>query len=234
MSKQQVPQFKIDNFTCPICGVYAHQIWQELLNEKYDPTIDITGLNKSLPSGLRKARPNSIYRKSGSLYISCCQHCSQTSLWLNEKLIYPAVSTISSPNEDMPEDIAKIYSEAASIYSLSPRSSAALLRLALQMLLKYLGEEGKNINKDIGNLVTKGLPEKVQQAADTIRYIGDQAVHPGTINFNDNNDIAKTLFEIMNWIVYYMITVPNSINNMYNTLPPSIKEQIDKRDHKNK
>ena len=77
MSKQQVPQFKIDNFTCPICGVYAHQIWQELLNEKYDPTIDITGLNKSLPSGLRKARPNSIYRKSASLYISCCQHCSK-------------------------------------------------------------------------------------------------------------------------------------------------------------
>lgn len=30
-----------------------------------------------------------------------------------------------------------------------------------------------------------------------------------------------------------MITVPNSINNMYNTLPSSIKEQIDKRDHKN-
>lgn len=31
-----------------------------------------------------------------------------------------------------------------------------------------------------------------------------------------------------------MITVPNSINNMYNTLSPSIKDQIDKRDHKNK
>lgn len=233
MNKQYIPQFKLDNFTCPICGVYAHQIWQEILHEKYDPTEDLTGLLKN-SSGLKKAQPIFISRRSGSVYISCCQHCKQTSLWLNEKLIYPSVSIIPSPNDDMPKDIAEIYNEAASIYSLSPRSSAALLRLALQMLLKHLGEKGANINNDIGNLVKKGLPEIVQQATDTIRYIGNQAVHPGTINFNDNDDTAKTLFEIMNWIVYYMITVPNSINNMYNTLPPSIKEQIDKRDHKNK
>lgn len=234
MNKQYIPQFKLDNFTCPICGVYAHQIWQEILHETYDPNINITGLNRTLSSGLEIPLPNSISRKSGSLYVSCCQHCNQTSLWLNEKLIYPAVSIIPSPNDDMPKNIAEIYNEAASIYSLSPRSSTALLRLALQMLLKELGEKGDNINNDIGNLVKKGLPEIVQQAADTIRYIGNQAVHPGEIDFNDNDDTAKTLFEIMNWIVYYMITVPNSINNMYNTLPPSIKDQIDKRDHKNK
>ncbi len=226
MNKQYIPQFKLNKFTCPICGVYAHQIWQEILHETYDSYADITGLNSKYY--------HSSTRKSGSLYVSCCQYCNQTSLWLNEKLIYPSVSSIPSPNDDMPKDIAEIYNEAASIYSLSPRSSAALLRLALQMLLKELGEKGDNINNDIGNLVKKGLPEIVQQAADTIRYIGNQAVHPGTIDFNDNDDTAKTLFEIMNWIVYYMITVPNSINNMYNTLPPSIKEQIDKRDHKNK
>lgn len=230
MNKQYIPQFKLDNFTCPICGVYAHQIWQEILHEKYYPFQDLTGV--LINSGINNSFLT--IRRSGSLYISCCQHCKQTSLWLNEKLIYPAVSIIPSPNDDMPKDIAEIYNEAASIYSLSPRSSAALLRLALQMLLKELGEKGDNINNDIGNLVKKGLPEIVQQAADTIRYIGNQAVHPGEIDFNDNDDTAKTLFEIMNWIVYYMITVPNSINNMYNTLPPSIKEQIDKRDHKNK
>lgn len=98
----------------------------------------------------------------------------------------------------MPKDIAEIYNEAASIYSLSPRSSAALLRLALQMLLKHLGEKGDNTNNDIGNLVKKGLPKIVQQATDTIRYIGNQAVHPCIIDFNDNDDTAKTLFEIMN------------------------------------
>lgn len=46
MNKQYIPQFKLDNFTCPICGVYAHQIWQEILHEKYDPTEDLTGLLK--------------------------------------------------------------------------------------------------------------------------------------------------------------------------------------------
>lgn len=53
MNKQYIPQFKLDNFTCPICGVYAHQIWQEILHEKYDPTEDLTGLLKN-SSGLKK------------------------------------------------------------------------------------------------------------------------------------------------------------------------------------
>ena len=232
MEQQHIPQFNLNHFTCPICGVYAHQKWQKILNEQYYPIVDLTGMRKDIQASVAFAKDTLISRKSGSLYISRCQHCKQTSLWLNKKLIYPATSIIPLPSKDMPANVANIYSEAASIYSLSPRSSAALLRLGLQMLLRHLGENGNNINNDIGNLVKKGLPEIVQKAADTIRYMGNQAVHPGTINFKDNDDTAKTLFEIMNIIVYHMITVPKSVDNIYNTLPTSIREQIDKRDKK--
>ena len=60
--------------------------------------------------------------------------------------------------------------------------------------------------------------------------IGNNAVHPGQIDFNDNNDIALKLFGLVNAIVNIMITQPKEIDDLYNVLPKIARESIEKRD----
>ncbi len=132
----------------------------------------------------------------------------------------------------MPEDVKEDYEEARLVVEVSPRSAAALLRLALQKLMKHLGESGKNLNDDIANLVKKGLPEKIQKALDAVRVIGNNAVHPGELDLRDDKETALALFDLLNMIVEVMITQPKKVNEIYDKLPKGAKEAIEKRDSK--
>lgn len=144
--------------------------------------------------------------------------------------MFPQSSIVEPPNPDLPEEIKSDYNEASIVFNLSPRSAAALLRLAIQKLCKALGEPGKDINTDIKNLVIKGLPHKVQEALDSVRVIGNEAVHPGELNLNDNKDIASKLFKLINFIATKMITEPKEIDELYNSLPKGKLEGIKNRD----
>jgi hypothetical protein len=137
---------------------------------------------------------------------------------------------IPLPNPDLPGEIKGDYQEARSIVSRSPRGSAALLRLAIQKLCKELGEPGKNINEDIGSLVRKGLPTRVQRALDVVRVIGNEAVHPGQIEVSDNPAIAASLFRLVNIIAEHMISEPKAIAELYRSLPPDKLKGIEDRD----
>ena len=145
-------------------------------------------------------------------------------------MIYPISGTAPLPNADLPPDIKADYDEARSVISLSPRGSAALLRLAIQKLCVHLGEKGKDLNQDIANLVKKGLPQKIQQALDIVRVIGNNAVHPGQIDLRDDMQFAGKLFELVNLIAEVMLTKPKEIESLYAGLPQGQKEAILKRD----
>ena len=129
----------------------------------------------------------------------------------------------------MSEDVQRYYCEAASIAQKSPRAAAGLLRLAIQLLCKELGGEGKNINEDIKLLVQKGLPSTVQQSLDIVRVTGNNAVHPGQID-TDDATMVGSLFSLLNVIVEYMVSLPNRVGTLYNALPKGALEQIQKRD----
>lgn len=109
---------------------------------------------------------------------------------------------------------------------------AALLRLALQKLCVHLGEKGKNINEDIGSLVVKGLPKQVQMALDYIRVTGNNSVHPGEMDIEDDEDICLRLFSMINFIVDKMIIQPKEIDKAFDFLPNKAKAAIEKRDSK--
>ncbi|MDD2679318.1 MAG: DUF4145 domain-containing protein [Candidatus Omnitrophica bacterium] len=203
------PKYRETAFNCPHCGAYSNQDWCYF-------SYRLNGLNDF-----------------SNLLVAFCTHCGEYSLWHKGKMIYPCNGNAPLPNSDLPVEIKDDYEEARSIISLSPRGSAALLRLAIQKLCKHLGEDEGNINTDIANLVKKGLPPKVQKSLDIVRVVGNNAVHPGQIDLKDDNETAEKLFGLVNLIAEVMITQPKHVEDLYNkTIPQSQKEAIEKRDGK--
>jgi len=201
------PKVNGRKFTCPHCAAIALQRW---LGRGWQ----FQGYSNESSAPLKVAK---------------CDHCEKSSLWLGPKMLYPDVGRAPQPNTDLPKSVSEIYLEAASISTKSPRGAAALLRLAVQLLCNELGEEGKNINKDIAELVKKGLPERVQKALDIVRVTGNNAVHPGQIDVDDVEVVGK-LFELINVIAEYTISMPQRIGNIYSDLPETTISQIEKRD----
>lgn len=197
------PKFDKNDFHCALCNVYAHQGW-------YVCAIQHT--------------------KDYDLYVSCCSHCKKYSYWFKQKLIQPKIRSVESANADMPDNCKEIYNEAADIVNDSPRAAIALLRLCVQQLMPHIGGTGKNINNDIGQLVENGLDIKVQQALDVCRVVGNNAVHPGEIQVNDNPELANTLFTLINFVVTQKITLPKQIEESFNDLPEGTLNAIARRD----
>jgi hypothetical protein len=113
------------------------------------------------------------------------------------------------------------------------RASAALLRLAIQMVCVEKGLPGKDLNSEIGMLVKNGLPVQIQQSLDLVRVVGNNFVHPGQIVIEDNTDRIEKFFELVNLIVDTLIVQPEKVNAMYKTLvPPDKQQKIATRDGK--
>ena len=144
-------------------------------------------------------------------------------------MIYPRSLPVSDPNKDMPHEIKKLYIEAATIFQDSPRASAALLRLGIENLCHELGEEG-TLNECIAALVQKGINTKIKLALDYCRVIGNNAVHPGQIDLEDDSNKVFILFDLVNDIADEMITKPREMQEKYSSLPASVRKGIEKRD----
>lgn len=206
----KAPQFNESSYNCPFCNAFARQIW----NDTYYILM------------------GSGYRALPEIKMCTCSHCTKNSFWHNEIMIFPNFQGIEPANQDLIQEIQSDYLEAAEILLRSPRGAAALLRLSIQKLCIQLGEKGKDINTDIGNLVKRGLPAKVQESLDVLRVIGNEAVHPGEMDLRDDVEIASSLFRLVNFIAEKMITEPREIEEIYNKIPESKKEQISQRDKK--
>jgi hypothetical protein len=217
MSKHITPTFGQPAFHCPSCGVLSEQVWSSNLHCHY---------NRKKPDGQNEG--GTFYPKPISL--AMCQHCKNYSVWLTDKMVYPLTGNVEMANPDLPQDVLADYNEAKDIVNISPRGAAALLRLGLQKLCGHLGEKGKNINDDIANLVKRGLPLQLQQALDSVRVIGNHAVHPGQIDLNDKPETAFALFSFVNIICDYFITQPKKIAEVFGNLPEKDKQNIAKRD----
>jgi hypothetical protein len=213
MTDQIEPALDLGAFNCPRCNVFAKQEWYYLV-----------GASKQ--DGMGRQYQNQEFK------VSKCNCCSEPTIWHGEAMVYPLHATAERANADLPSDIKADFEEARVIANLSPRGAAALLRLALQKLCRHLGESGSNINGDIASLVTKGLAVRVQQALDSVRVIGNEAVHPGTLDLRDDREIVGKLFRLVNFIAQKMITEPREVDEIYGTLPPDKLAGIAKRDAK--
>ncbi len=148
-----------------------------------------------------------------NIFFSVCGEvsCGKASLWLNNKLIMPAAHIEESQNEDMPDAVKEVYNEARKVHSISPHASAALLRLCCEMLCNYLQAKGKGLNEKIADLVVKGMDEGIQKALDIVRFIGNDAIHPGQIDLKDDQSTSHALFALVNEITQEMISKPKRL-----------------------
>lgn len=207
MINYKSPKCYEEAFNCPYCNAYSNMKWYKLYY---------------LHTG---------YNYLDNYMVSRCSCCDEMMIWRGEEMIYPLIIAAPMPHVDMPQNIKDIYLEAREIASKSPKGASALLRLALQMLCNHLVGGNKNINDMIAELVRNGLPQTLQQAFDIVRVVGNNAVHPGTISFDDNPDMVYKLFELLNLIVEYMIAKPKEILAFYNnTVPENLKQAIVQRD----
>ncbi len=243
----KTPKLMSEKFECPHCNTLAMQDWinkdsllqiifqlnrhiflssrigmQSYAQETIDEFLNL--LESSMPKSFTSSFPDDIA-------IATCHACQKSTIWINEEIIFPRYLPVAQPNIDLNQDIQSLYIEAANIFNDSPKGATAILRLALQKLLMQVGKDGKNINNNIKELVAEGLSPKIQKALDSLRVVGNNAVHPGTINLDDNKEIALKLFQILNLIANELITKPKEIDEFYNdVVPDETKEHINTRD----
>ncbi|MBD1582169.1 hypothetical protein [Pseudoalteromonas sp. S16_S37] len=159
------PSLQGESFSCPHCGVYSEHQWlsqpqlaslmlsfiQDVyLSNKW--TLEHSQCEKMINLGGNQATQFAKHFLNTEISISNCLQCNNHTVWIGEQMVYPPKSQVPEPNEDMPEAVKSIYLEAASILVQSPKGSAALLRLALQVLLTGIVGDGK-IDKQINKLV---------------------------------------------------------------------------------
>jgi hypothetical protein len=249
-------------FDCPHCGAYTTHTWfdltaKPLLGDRRSPGIptpeilDVIGKSKEISpehklaiiahlqkvlKGLVTVERNNegtyVYHHVDNVNLSQCFNCDEVSVWVNSRVMFPTPATGPAPNVDLPANVLGDYDEASRILNVSPRGSAALLRLAIQKLCVELGGKGRSIDDDIKDLVKKGLPPVVQKALDSVRVIGNEAVHPGTLDLKDDIATASSLFSLVNIIAEQMISNPKHVDELYAKLPEEKRNAIDKRDGK--
>jgi len=252
------PSFGSVRFSCPNCGALAHQYWHSIYARKlkkdetpFRPDLNkvksaIEGISDSeadvdldvLQSFMRRGRlevflsdtTQDLYcREVFSLDISVCDSCNEVSIWLRNKLVYPFTGQLGQANQDMPAVVRDLFEEAGSVFQASPRSSAALLRLALQHLLVELGEGGQNINVDINSLFEKGLSPDLTKLMHAVRIVGNESVHPGEISVDDDPEIARALFGLLNEIVEQLISRPKRQDELWGRLSKSKTEAVEQK-----
>ena len=254
------PSVRKTAFECPYCGAFTTQYWYTVLANKRegdDPTPWIPDedskrdmLNRSdLPDGAKNtwvrwfdlmARGAVFVDENGAyanytvnnLFLSRCYACNRIGVWVHDTLVFPSEKQGPMPNQDLPADVIQDFEEARSILSLSPKGAAAILRLCLQKICTFLGEDSKNLDGAIASLVTKGLNPLIQKSLDIVRVIGNEAVHPREINLNDDRETANQLFELVNSIADQMITHPKNVDQLYSKLPEGKRKAIEERNRK--
>ena len=230
MSKEQhfAPTHAVGQFHCPICGVYAKQRWSHLQE------VGDAHTRRGMHGVTHHSNIHNLTHISETLpeewTVSVCEHCDGLAMWFSGELIFPKKILVEKPNKDLSQEIQDDYLEAANVLSDSPRSAAAILRLALQKLCKQLGEKGDNINDDIGELVKKGLNPTIQKSLDSLRITGNNAVHPGKLDLSEDTERVIKLFGLINFIAEKMITEPNEISTFYEALPEEAKNAVEERD----
>lgn len=145
-------------------------------------------------------------------FVTSCLSCGKFSYWEDGKLAFP-IRTGILPSPDMPDNAAEVFREAQTIISLSPRAACALLRVCLEMIADWYGENQNVEGFDKSEMLYKkihkiGISPAFQQIAKACRIAGDEHAHSGEIDLSgeDSYEIAEAMSRMINSLVNTWIT----------------------------
>ena len=139
------------------------------------------------------------------VYVTVCHHCEKPTIWLDDnqtlKPILPSDNQYPSPSDKMPQEVKDVYNQAGSIADKSPRAANAMLRSAIEELMRIIVETPGDLNQMIedaykNNIITAHIKESLH----SIRLLGNNALHPNQIRIEDDVD-TNDIFNIINHIV---------------------------------
>ena len=195
---------------CPHCGAYAQFTYEQLHYREMDYKVPVDFM------------PTNIWQGK-------CLACEQYIIINGFSVVYPEESNAPPIKMETPHSIKEIATEARMVHSQSPRASSALLRLALEMLLQNVLENNNKLNDNISILLERGIEDDLRRALEVIRIFGNEGVHPGTINLNDDEQSSIKLFNVFNYIVTRFIVEKGMIKEMYGIIPEEKREKIEEK-----
>jgi hypothetical protein len=236
------PDLDLTSYNCPRCGVKCQQRHYIIgldngglrIRPSNTPKEDDPFHMKFIPKFQEIGDVVELEKTDWDLTITICADCKLYTIWEHERMIFPFSSEeLPNAEENMPDEIKIIYDEASMVYKHSPRAAAALLRLAIEaLMINHLGVKKDNINNMIAELVKKGIPGHIQKGLDALRYYGNKGIHLGEVDLNDDRPKVAFLFRLINELIKELITKPKEIDDFYNELPESFRENVDKRNEK--
>lgn len=131
--------------------------------------------------------------------LSMCAGCQQHMVWRKDVPIYPVIAhyaMVLTPDQArrVPDIIVADLREAAQIFALSPRSSFALLQIALHKLCVLLGGTGQDISADLHLLAaTAQIPSSIPIVLVAQGQMGQWMHTPGHISLDDNTEPIRSL-----------------------------------------
>jgi hypothetical protein len=215
------PRFGLDAFDCPYCGAYAEMTWEVL---------------RKGPTG----------GSNSEICEATCRRCGDIAIWRqywltgdgfstqSGRMLWPVHLTGVPPHPEMPPDTLVLYNEAREVAMASPRAAVALLRVAIDVLLREVipGAGDKPLNAVIGLAVKGGLSPAVRVALDVLRAHGNDAAHPVQLILDEEDATAKVtgLCQQLNLAVEQLVALPRQQREAFAALPESVRKQIEQRD----
>ncbi|MEG3348436.1 DUF4145 domain-containing protein [Novacetimonas sp. GS1] len=233
------PRFGQQSFPCPYCGVTAYQRWHN--GAVFDPSTPITEYSEEWADFQKEILISRSHRTQAArvtnISFSFCDNCYEGSIWLRGHLLYPKDLNWPMP-KDLPEICHEDFHEACKLGVISPKAGLAFLRACMEKLI-YSVTEVKHLDTAIQTLVDEHkVSPTVQKACDFIRIKGNEVLHPDIaknssetlIMYEDDNEATfLAALKLLNKIVHDLITSPQEVDDLYDTLPEDKRDGIERR-----
>lgn len=201
------------SYVCPHCGTKTVSEIHPVIERVFEP-FDVTSYARNhLPYDYKKVELEDIAKcyDPSFICITKCLECNRPSLWHEDEIVWPVPKGIP-PKKEMPPEAKKFFKEAQEIIHISPRAACALLRIALELLVNYVGKlsptkgfrEKDRLYDRINSL---GVDPLTKDLLHTCRLTGNEFAHPGVINVEgkDTLKLAVILSRLINHLVVVWI-----------------------------
>lgn len=215
----RLPGLEKNGFDCPRCGTFAAQTWR--------------ALNRN-PSATQFDDSKEVY---GRWYTAECARCRESSVWREDRMVFPATGMAALPHASMPPEAKALYEEAREVLGISRRAGTALARAALERLLRTIdpGAGKVNLATRIERVIPE-VPESLGQMLTVIRVAGNSSLHvddePDDVMIlvldPGETEIVGLIFEAINDLVEEKIAKPSKVSDLYAKIPESLRERVDK------